>query len=101
MCNPHIQFTLADLRTVVFVISSTGDGDPPDNALTCVRALTHSNLSADGLSHVHYTLLGLGDSNYSTFHGCPKDVLKRLHDLRATQFYRVGLADDAVGYGAG
>jgi methionine synthase reductase len=42
-------------------------------------------------------LAGLGDTNYSEFCGCPKGLDKKLTDLGAEPFYKMGLADDAVG----
>ena len=49
------------------------------------------------LSKVEYALLGLGDTNYTTFLGFPKSVERQLAKLGAKQFYKSGWADDAVG----
>ncbi|XP_059167664.1 methionine synthase reductase-like isoform X2 [Physella acuta] len=40
---------------------------------------------------------GLGDTNYSNFCRCAKDLDKRLEELGARRFYTTGFADDAVG----
>lgn len=53
------------LRYLIVVISSTGQGDPPDNAISFVRWLT--KLPEGQFKGLKYALLGLGDSNYDTF----------------------------------
>ena len=40
---------------------------------------------------------GLGDTNYTNFCNCSKNLNSRLLDLGATHFYPPGFADDAVG----
>jgi len=49
------------------------------------------------LAHIKYALLGLGDSNYTTFGGFPQSLDKQLQKLGAQQVYDFKLADDAVG----
>lgn len=75
----------------------TGDGDPPENAEKFWRKIRSKDLNAEYLSQVEYALLGLGDTNYTTFLGFPKAVEKQLKKLGAKQFYKSGWADDAVG----
>lgn len=43
---------------MVFVVSTTGDGEPPDNALRFVRHIRRRTLPADQYQHLAYTLLG-------------------------------------------
>ena len=54
-------------------------------------------MKQDCLSHIHYALLGLGDSNYTTFGGFPQALDKQLQKLGAKKIYSFVLADDAVG----
>lgn len=61
------------------------------------RKLRSKDLPENYLSHVHYALLGLGDTNYTTFLGFPKGVDKQLQRLGAKPFLNPGWADDAVG----
>lgn len=54
------------VQVVVFVVSSTGEGDPPENFEDFWVALNTApprNLT--------FSVLGLGDSNYTEFGGFP------------------------------
>lgn len=77
---------------VVFVVSSTGDGDPPENFESF-----WSSLQDNPPHNLKYTLLGLGDSNYSSFGGFPSQLDDFMTQKGGQQFYKFDLADDAVG----
>jgi len=85
------------LKYIVIVCSTTGEGEPPDNAAKFVRRIKKKTLSSRHLQHLYFAVLGLGDSNYTNFCNCPKGILSRLQDLGATSFYEAGFGDDAVG----
>eukprot|EP00058_Branchiostoma_floridae_P027416 XP_002612907.1 hypothetical protein BRAFLDRAFT_282133 [Branchiostoma floridae] len=91
------KFDVTKESCVVFVCSTTGDGDPPDNATKFFRRLKKKTLPSDHLAHLNFAVLGLGDSNYTNFCNCPKTLDKRLQELGAKPFYPTGYADDAVG----
>ncbi|KAM4689465.1 methionine synthase reductase isoform 2-T4 [Discoglossus pictus] len=82
---------------VVFVISTTGTGDPPDNALKFVKKIQNKELSEDHFAQLQYGLLALGDSEYTYFCNGGKTIDKRLQELGAKHFYETGYADDCVG----
>uniref|UniRef100_UPI0037E90246 methionine synthase reductase n=1 Tax=Semicossyphus pulcher TaxID=241346 RepID=UPI0037E90246 len=82
---------------VVFIVSTTGDGEPPDNALQFVKRIKKKTLPSDHYKHLCYALLALGDTNYANFCNCGKTIERRLQELRAKQFYATGYADDGVG----
>ncbi|KAF9288574.1 hypothetical protein BGZ68_010952 [Mortierella alpina] len=80
---------------LVFVVSTTGDGDPPDNSTKFWRHLR--KLKGVGLTKAKYAILGLGDTNYDNFCQTAKRLDTRLQELGASPFYARGLADDATG----
>ncbi|KAJ8789120.1 hypothetical protein J1605_022221 [Eschrichtius robustus] len=90
-----------DLKTerapLVVVVSTTGNGDPPDTARKFVKAIQDKALPSDFLAHLWYGLLGLGDSEYTYFCNGGKIIDKRFQELGAQRFYDTGHADDCVG----
>ncbi|WKX93201.1 hypothetical protein Q1695_010891 [Nippostrongylus brasiliensis] len=91
------EFHIEKETLAVIVVSSTGDGDPPENASRFIRRISRKSLEPNFLENLDYALLGLGDSNYSTFQGVPKKVDKQLRYLGATAIVEPGFADDQVG----
>lgn len=92
-----MQLPWSNWKLIVFVTSTTGDGDPPDNAASLYKKLKKNECNPDYLAHISYALLGLGDSNYTTFGGFPQLLDKQLQKLGAKRIYNFKLADDAVG----
>ncbi|KAJ1770813.1 hypothetical protein IW140_002498 [Coemansia sp. RSA 1813] len=96
--NDYKKFKFDELRTAVFVVSTTGDGDPPDNSARFWRALKKTARDEQATySHLRYAILGLGDTNYSNFCNTAQRLDKQLGEAGATAFYPTGLADDATG----
>ncbi|XP_064643389.1 methionine synthase reductase-like [Lineus longissimus] len=91
------KFNLDRAPCVVIVVSTTGEGDAPDNAQKLWRRLKKRTLQPDHLGRLNYALLGLGDSNYVSFCMCGKNFDRRLQELGARRFYNSGWGDDAVG----
>ncbi|TPX37198.1 hypothetical protein SmJEL517_g00819 [Synchytrium microbalum] len=109
---PATLFSTADLATlsealyvdlkgdsvVIFVASTTGDGDPPDNATKFWRHLRRAKgAELDVFKGKRYTMLGLGDTNYDNFCNTAKRLDRRMNELGAILFYERGFADDGVG----
>ncbi|KAK6970169.1 methionine synthase reductase-like isoform X1 [Biomphalaria glabrata] len=91
------KFQVEQETCMVIVVSTTGDGDPPENAAKFVRKIKRKTLPLDFLRNLNYTILGLGDTNYSNFCRCAKDIDSRFEQLGAKRFYPTGHADDGVG----
>ena len=91
------KFTIDKEKLVVFVASTTGEGDPPDTMSKFMRRLKKKTLPSDHLQDSHFAVLALGDSNYTNFCNCGKSLDKRMLALGAQHFYDTGYADDAVG----
>ena len=66
----------------MFVVSSTGEGDPPENFESF-----WSTLHDTPPQNLKYALLGLGDSNYTEFGGFPNALKQFLDDSGAKSFY--------------
>lgn len=80
-------------KLVVFVIATTGDGEPPQTMLNAWRFLLRRDLPPGSLSGLKFTVFGLGDSSYSLFNAMAKKLTQRLLDLGAQLFHKVGLGD--------
>jgi sulfite reductase (NADPH) flavoprotein alpha-component len=91
---------LAQERHLALVISSQGDGDPPDDALGFVEFLAGKR--APKLPQLKFAVLGLGDSSYPQFCAVSRRLDARFAELGAQRFAELGEADvdfEVVGAG--
>lgn len=84
----------ADVYNVI-VVSTTGDGDPPETIRPFMKLLRSKDSSK--LSQLHFAVLGLGDTNYENFCRTGKRIDAGLSKLGASRFLKRGDADDGVG----
>ncbi|PPQ79662.1 hypothetical protein CVT25_003236 [Psilocybe cyanescens] len=94
--------TLAEEEHVVFITSTAGQGEPPQNGRTFFKALNAAALAGDQLlTKVRYSVFAMGDSHYwprpedAHYYNKPgKDVDARLEKLGAERIVDIGLGDD-------
>eukprot|EP00958_Prasinococcus_capsulatus_P017729 scaffold2022_cov387-Prasinococcus_capsulatus_cf.AAC.1 len=79
---------------VIFVASTTGQGECPDNMKGFWRFLLRKSLPRDSLSRTRIAVFGLGDSSYPKFNIVAKKLVRRLVELGAIEVLPRGLGDD-------
>lgn len=79
---------------VVFVCSTTGQGEEPDNMKTLWKFLLRKSLPINSLCSMKFAVLGLGDSSYEKFNFVAKKLNRRLQQLGANVMIPIGLCDD-------
>ena len=78
-------------KTLILIASTTGDGDPPDNAIRFTRSLQKSGAA---LADTHYHLLALGDKRYPHYCAYGHLLDQELERLGATRASPVTTVDN-------
>ncbi len=76
---------LKKLQNLLIIVSTHGEGDPPDNALS-LHEFLHGR-RAPKLDELHFSVLSLGDSSYEFFCQTGKEFDARLEELGGTRLY--------------
>jgi len=90
---------LAHASLAVFVVATTGDGDPPDNMRRFWRFLLRKELPRDVLEQLEFAVFGCGDSSYEKYNVMARKLRARLLQLGAKEFAERGFGDDQSRFG--
>ena len=83
---------------IIFITSTTGNGDPPENANRFVRYMKRKQtIESQPFQHCAFAVLGLGDTNYDQFCATGKAVDKKMQELGGTRAKDLACADEATG----
>ena len=93
------RMELPDQKLVIFVASTTGDGEVPETMFNFWRFLLRRGLPAGVLGDVKFAVFGLGDSSYPKFNAVARRLDVRLRQLGAQPFVQIGLGDDQSEFG--
>lgn len=85
------EITSLNYTTTLFVVSTQGEGDPPDNAVAFFHKLQTWNSS---LSKLKFAVLGLGDSRYTHFCGFSHNLQQQLIHRGASVLFNVVTVDN-------
>ena len=94
------QFKKAELTpgsVCVFVVSTTGEGEAPENCSRFMRTIKKKSQKPTMFQGILFTCCGLGDTNYTNFCNTGKFLNRRMCELGATKFYKECEADEGVG----
>lgn len=89
--DAYPQRELARESHLVVVISTQGEGEPPDDARGLVEFITGKR--APKLPALQFAVLGLGDSSYPLFCAIGRQLDARLAELGGQRFVPLGEAD--------
>lgn len=82
---------LASERLLYVVISTQGEGDPPDDSIGFTEFLNGKR--APKLPELKFAVLGLGDTSYADFCGIARKIDARLAELGGQRVADLGQAD--------
>ena len=72
---------LLDVSVVIFVCSTTGDGEEPTNMRQFMKFLLRADLPNNLFAGIGFAVFGLGDSSYDKFNYVGKRVYRRMQQL--------------------
>lgn len=79
---------------MVWLVATTGEGEPPDSLYGLWQEMLDSGLRNDTLKGLKFAVFGFGDSKYGDlFNAMARKIQKRLALLGATEVIERGLGD--------
>jgi sulfite reductase (NADPH) flavoprotein alpha-component len=81
-CQPNVMI---ESNCVLMVVSTYGDGEPPDGAIPFWQAVVHGN--GLNLSGVRFSVLALGNTTFDHFCKCGREFDAALERHGATRIY--------------
>lgn len=91
--NNLLDYEISKDDFTIILLSTTGDGEFPDNANTIFKILRKNKQDLD---NINYCLLGFGDSNYNSFCHSSKVFDKLLKSKNAIKFLETEFNDDTI-----
>lgn len=83
---------LVKAERILFLVSTYGEGDPPDNAARFAAEVMGVGIA---LNNTHYAMLALGDRNYANFCGFGRQLDQWLRHQGARKIFETIEADQA------
>jgi len=84
MDNYNVR-TLGKENWLLFVVSTQGEGEPPESAFAFFSYLQSKRITR--LEKLNFAVLGLGDSSYPKYNQAAKDLDERLKELGAVRLF--------------
>jgi sulfite reductase alpha subunit-like flavoprotein len=86
-------------KHVVFVVSTTGQGEVPDNMKEFWKSLCKKTVKPGFFEGMKFGVIGLGDSSYSQYNYVAKKLFRRMCQLGASPIAELCLGDDQHDFG--
>lgn len=106
LCSPRIcSLEVYDVTglpretCIVFVVSTSGDGELPSGMRAFWQFLLRKSLASTSLGQLKMGVFGLGDSSYDKFNAAARKLCARLRQLGASEILPMGLGDDQAQWG--
>jgi sulfite reductase alpha subunit-like flavoprotein len=90
---------LPEEEVIIFVLSTTGDGECPSSMVGFWKFLLQKNLPKTSLASVAVAVFGLGDSSYEKYNAAARRLMMRVKQLGAKELVPLGLGDDQHTHG--
>lgn len=90
---------LPNQRLAIFVCSTTGHGQEPENMKNMYNFIRRRDLPKDCLANLRFAIYGLGDSSYAKFNYVSKILYKRLRECSASPMQELAAGDEQHRFG--